>query len=113
LPREAIEKFILYNEHTRDELAPKIISELQVGKKAYLMSDCGLPAFCDPGVALVRMCHEHNLKITSAPFSNSISLAMALSGIDHSRFIFEGFVAKGRERDSELKRIMRQKEVSI
>lgn len=113
LPRETIEKFVLYNEHTRDELAPKIISDLQSGKKAYLMSDCGLPAFCDPGVNLVRMCHEHNLKVTSAPFSNSISLAMALSGIDHSRFIFEGFVSKGRERDQELKRIMKQKDVSI
>lgn len=113
LPREAIEKFVLYNEHTRDELNPNIISMLQSGKTAYLMSDCGLPAFCDPGTSLVALCHESDLKVTSTPFANSIALAVSLSGISHDRFIFEGFVAKGSERAQDLKRIMRQKEVSI
>src|SRR5690606_3438127 len=113
LPREAIEKFVLYNEHTRDELNPNIISMLQSGKTAYLMSDCGLPAFCDPGTSLVALCHERALQVTSTPFANSIALAVSLSGISHDRFIFEGFVAKGSERAQDLKRIMRQKEVSI
>lgn len=113
LPREAIEKFVLYNEHTRNELNPKIISMLQLGKVAFLMSDCGLPAFCDPGTSLVALCHETQLKVTSTPFANSIALAVSLSGIPHDRFIFEGFVAKGSERLQDLKRIMRQGEVSV
>ncbi|MCO4753175.1 MAG: hypothetical protein KC478_01770 [Bacteriovoracaceae bacterium] len=114
LPREAIENFVLYNEHTRDDQAQELMQELSSGKNVYLMSDCGLPAFCDPGRRLVNLCHERAIKVTAAPFANSIALAMALSGFDHDRFIFEGFIpARGSERTKALKRILSQKEVSI
>jgi 16S rRNA (cytidine1402-2'-O)-methyltransferase len=114
LPREAIDKFILYNEHTYNEAATETIKALKEGRNAFLMSDCGLPAFCDPGRSLIERCHRSNLKVTSTPFANSIALAIALSGFPHDRFIFEGFVpAKSGIREKELKRIMNQKEVSI
>ncbi|MBC76781.1 MAG: hypothetical protein CME64_12270 [Halobacteriovoraceae bacterium] len=114
LPREAIQDFVLYNEHTRSNQASELLKELGRGKNVYLLSDCGLPAFCDPGRKLVSLCHEHSIKVTATPFPNSISLAMALSGFDHDRFIFEGFIpARGSERSKALKRILTQKEVSI
>ena len=114
LPREAIENFVLYNEHTVKECAPEILKELKNGRNAYLMSDCGMPAFCDPGRDLVELCHRAKIKVTSAPFANSIALAVALSGFDHSRFIFEGFIpARSTERSKELKRILSQNITSI
>lgn len=114
LPREAIESFVLYNEHTREEEASSLIKELQSGKNVFLMSDCGLPAFCDPGRILVEMCHQSGIEVTSTPFANSISLAIALSGFDHDRFIFEGFVPrKDPERSKALKRILSQNETSV
>lgn len=114
LPREAIEAFELYNEHTRKEISPEIIKILKGGKNVFMMSDCGLPAFCDPGRELIELCHKSKIKVTSTPFANSISLAMALSGFPHDRFIFEGFIPVKRElRIKELKRILKQKEVSI
>lgn len=109
LPREAIEKFQLFNEHTQDKLVPAIIRELRSNKKVYLISDCGLPAFCDPGQGLVDACHKQGIKVTSTPFPNSIALAVALSGFSHERFSFCGFVpVKEPERSNwimtELKR---------
>ena len=47
LPREAIEKFVLFNEHTQEKIQSDIIKELSNGKRVYLLSDCGLPAFED------------------------------------------------------------------
>ena len=114
LPREAIQDFVLYNEHTRSDQAANLIKELSGGKNVFLLSDCGLPAFCDPGRILVSLCHESSIKVTATPFPNSISLAMALSGFNHDRFIFEGFIpARGSDRAKVLKRILSQKEVSI
>ncbi len=114
LPREAIESFVLYNEHTRDSECQNLIQKLKSGKNVFLMSDCGLPAFCDPGVELVSRCHDEKIKVTSAPFANSIALAVALSGFDHSRFMFEGFLsAKTDIRKKKLKEILSKKEVSI
>lgn len=114
LPRDAIEKFILFNEHTHKELLPRLIKELKAGRNIYLMSDCGLPAFYDPGQNLVRSCHENKIKVTSFSFDNSIALAIALSGLDHQRFIFEGIVPIKKEtRLSSLKRIATQRETTV
>jgi 16S rRNA (cytidine1402-2'-O)-methyltransferase len=92
LPREAIEKFILFNEHTQDKIQPQIIKELKTTKRAYLLSDCGLPAFCDPGQSLVDSCHRQGVTVTSTPIANSVILALALSGFSHNSFIFSGFI---------------------
>ncbi|MEH0861636.1 SAM-dependent methyltransferase [Halobacteriovorax sp. DPLXC-1] len=91
LDRSFIDDFILFNEHTQRDIEQDIISQIQNGKNAYLMSDGGLPAFCDPGQKLVKKCHELGMRVTCTPHSNSISLAVALSGIDCSNFTFAGF----------------------
>jgi len=114
LDRNYIEKFVLYNEHTRAKLAPELLLELKRGKNVYLMSDCGLPAFCDPGLILVDLCHQHKIKVSSTPFYNSPTLALALSGFNHDKFIFEGFIAKDNtERKNDLKRIVKNKLTTI
>lgn len=114
LPREAIEKFVLYNEHTQEKLAKEIVSEIKKGKTAYLLSDCGLPAFCDPGQNLVDLCHQQKIKITSTPFPNSIALAVALSGFSHKTFVFSGFMpVKEPERSAWMKKEIKRPETMI
>lgn len=114
LPRTAIDDFVLYNEHTFKEAGELALENLRKGKNVYMMSDCGLPAFCDPGRRLVDSCHNSNITVTSAPFSNSISLALALSGFPHNRFIFEGFIPiKKPERKKVLNSILKSKETVI
>jgi 16S rRNA (cytidine1402-2'-O)-methyltransferase len=114
LPREAIEKFILFNEHTQDKILPEIMKEIKSGKTAYLLSDCGLPAFCDPGQRLVDVCHQSGIKVTSTPFANSISLSIALSGFSHSSFVFSGFVPiKSPDRQDWMKKELKRSETLI
>lgn len=114
LPREAIEKFILFNEHTQEKIQSDIINELSNGKKIYLLSDCGLPAFCDPGQRLVDACHKKRLKVTATPFPNSIALALALSGFSHLSFVFSGFVpVKEPERGEWIKKELKRPETLI
>ncbi len=114
LPRETIERFVLYNEHTRNDESKNLINKIQQGKTVYLMSDCGLPAFCDPGRELVALCHQHEIKVTATPFPNSIALAVALSGFNHDKFVFEGFVPREKdERTNALKNILKERRMSI
>ncbi len=108
LPREAIERFVLFNEHTQETLTPELVRAMKKGKRFYLLSDAGLPAFCDPGQKLVDACHDSNLKVTSTPFPNSIALALALSGFSHQEFHFAGFLpANADERKVNLERLAR------
>ena len=114
LPREAIDEFVLYNEHSFESAGEEALKKLKSGVDVFLFSDCGLPAFCDPGRKLVESCHERGIKVTAAPFANSIALGLALSGFDHDKFIFEGFIpAKKEQRESELKRILKGKKTTI
>lgn len=114
LPREAIEKFKLYNEHTTNTLKDEVLKDLKAGKKVFLLSDCGLPAFCDPGQNLVDLCHKNRIKVTSTPFPNSIALAVALSGFSHDRFMFSGFIpVKEPERDNWIKNELKKSETLI
>lgn len=114
LPREAIEKFQLYNEHTSEKMKNEVLKLLKEKKKVYLMSDCGLPAFCDPGQNLVDLCHKNKIKVTSTPFPNSIALAVALSGFSHARFSFCGFIpVKEPERTNWMKTELKRPETLI
>ncbi|MDO9182133.1 MAG: SAM-dependent methyltransferase [Bacteriovorax sp.] len=114
LPRESVESFVLYNEHTASVVSKELLSELQSGKNVFLMSDGGLPAFYDPGVELVKMCHQNHIRVTSTPFCNSVVLAMALSGFNHKKFWFEGFLPlENAERIIVIKKLLAQKYPSI
>jgi len=113
-PREMIDEFILYNEHSRNDSFDGILKRLKDGHTVFIMSDGGLPAFCDPGRKLVKACHERKIKVTATPFPNSISLAVALSGFDHDRFVFEGFLPKQKEeRTRRLKELEKEKRTLV
>jgi 16S rRNA (cytidine1402-2'-O)-methyltransferase len=114
LPRDLVDSFILYNEHTKIEARDLLLKELLAGKDVFLMSDGGLPAFCDPGKELVYACHKNGIQVTSAPFCNSVILALTLSGFSHERFIFEGFISKdSSERLKTIKTIIQRRETTI
>ncbi len=114
LPREAIERFVLFNEHTQKNELPEVLKKLKAGMDVYLLSDCGLPAFCDPGQNLVDACHKQGIKVTSTPFPNSIALSVSLSGFSHDTFVFSGFVpVKEPERTQWMKKELKRPETLI
>ena len=114
LPREAIERFQLLNEHTEESKIQQIIHSMKSGMRFYLLSDTGLPAFCDPGQKLVNACHLAKLRVSSTPFPNSIALSLALSGFSHHRFYFVGFLpANTEERKRELEKLSKVSETLI
>lgn len=114
LPRECIERFIAFNEHTHIEEEKNILPLLKKGAQAVLMSDGGLPAFCDPGQQLVNLCHQNKIRVTSTSFPNSIALSLALSGFSHRQFFFTGFLPqKDPERKKALEGIWKNAHTQI
>jgi len=97
LDREAVNSFTHYNEHTRGALDGELLSKLRAGKNIYLMSDGGLPGFCDPGRSLIFEAHLAGLQVSMSPFPNSLLSAVTLSGFSEGAFEFHGFPPKERE----------------
>jgi 16S rRNA (cytidine1402-2'-O)-methyltransferase len=91
-----------YDEHTHNQVFPRILESLQRGAPIALVSDAGMPGISDPGSYLVSC-----LRV-SAPECiieviggiTALATAVAWSGVDTSEgFIFVGFIPhkKGRE----------------
>lgn len=97
LPKEAVETFTLFNEHTSRELVSKLTAKIKSGKNVFLLSDGGTPAFCDPGQNLVNTCHQKNIDVLTLETDNSVISSLALSGFSHQQFYFAGFPPKKTE----------------
>ena len=91
LPREAIDELVEFNEHNMSSTLTKHIETLKSGKNIVLLSDGGLPGFCDPGAELIFNCHLNKISVSCMPFHTSVMLALVLSGLPHHQFSFLGF----------------------
>lgn len=82
-----------YHEHNKRTKGEYLISLLKEGKNIAQVSDAGTPAISDPGEDLVKLCIENDITVTSVPGPVAGINALILSGLDTSRFAFEGFLS--------------------
>jgi len=100
-------KLISYHEHNRSQKGPILISMIESGLNLALVSDAGMPCISDPGEELVRECAQKNLPIQVIPGPVAAISALALSGLDTRRFIFEGFLpSDGKDRKERLQELV-------
>ncbi len=79
-----------------------------------LVSDCGTPAFCDPGNDLIRLCRKNNVPIKTVLGASSLMGLLSLSSVRLSQFYFRGFLpAENEKRAQEWKRIKAENQAII
>ena len=81
-----------YHKFNEKEKSLALIDALIAGKDVALITDAGMPVISDPGSVVVRKCRETGITVTAVPGANAALTALALSGADSRRFIFEGFL---------------------
>ena len=95
-----------YFEHNKYEKGGYIIGELLAGKNVAMISDAGMPGISDPGFELISAAIAEGIEITVIPGACAAINALVGSGLDSSRFCFEGFLPRDksgrRKRLSEL-----------
>lgn len=91
---------ISYHEHNKYESGEKIIKRVLEGENMALVTDAGTPGVSDPGEALVKMAIEKDIKVSLIPGPTAFVYGLVVSGLNTSRFVFEGFLPvdkKGRK----------------
>lgn len=66
--------------------------ELCRSQNVALVSDCGTPAFCDPGSDLVARCRKEGIAIANCLGASSLMGLISLSGVKLDEFLFRGFI---------------------
>ena len=79
---------------------------LEGGATVALISDAGMPGVADPGLTAVRVARRAGAVVSVVPGPSAVVAALAVSGLDSHRFVFEGFLPrKGRERSARLEHL--------
>ena len=84
--------FKVLDEHTRPGGLTDLLEPLLEGTDCGLLSEAGCPAVADPGAALVRLAHRHDVRVVPMVGPSSILLALMASGLDGQRFSFHGYL---------------------
>ena len=99
---------VSYHEHNAREKGGEIFTRLLAGESCAIVTDAGMPCISDPGEDLVRLCAQNGIDTRVIPGPSAAISALALSGLDTSKFVFEGFLNPQKntrlERLEELRR---------
>ena len=96
-------KLIVINEHTEYDAREEIVSLVSSGSIVALVTDAGTPGISDPGERLVVAVVEAGGNVTAVPGASALTMALVISGLPTSRFVFEGFLPRsGAERTDRL-----------
>jgi 16S rRNA (cytidine1402-2'-O)-methyltransferase len=90
-------ELILLNEHNEKEESRMIAKELTQGKRYALISDCGTPAFADPGTELIRLSMKKGVPVIPVPGPSSLMAAISISPLPMEEFYFVGFLPRKKD----------------
>lgn len=81
------------HEHNEDARIPSVLERLRLNERVALVTDAGTPVVSDPGYRLVRAVIKEGLPVSALPGANAAVMALVLSGLPPSPFLFLGFPA--------------------
>ncbi len=87
---------VSYHDHNIREKGEVIIGKLMADENGAIVTDAGMPCISDPGEDLVRLCAENNIDVRVVPGPSAAISALALSGLNTSKFVFEGFLTTNK-----------------
>lgn len=88
---------ISYYRHNTDTAGQQILDRLLAGESCALCTDAGTPAVSDPGEDLVALCAENGVRVEALPGPCALVVALSVSGLPTTRFVFEGFLPMNKK----------------
>jgi 16S rRNA (cytidine1402-2'-O)-methyltransferase len=101
-------KIHILNKYTHSSELMTFLDATTEGRSIGLISEAGCPGVADPGSDIVRIAHDHDVKVIPLVGPSSIILALMSSGMNGQNFAFTGYLPIDKqERKAELKRLER------
>lgn len=91
------------NEHTEAARIDEVLRCLHAGEHVAVITDAGTPGISDPGARLVRAAVSAGCTVSAVPGPAALVMALVISGLDTTRFVFEGFLPRsGSDRNARI-----------
>jgi 16S rRNA (cytidine1402-2'-O)-methyltransferase len=102
------------NEHTEAARVDEVLGVLAGGHDVAVVTDAGMPGISDPGMHLARSAIEAGYRVSAVPGPAALVMALVLSGLDTTRFVFEGFLPRsGRERTERMAEVAAERRTPV
>ncbi|HAU32242.1 MAG: Ribosomal RNA small subunit methyltransferase I [Desulfotomaculum sp. 46_296] len=103
-----------FHSHSGPKKCEYLLGLLLSGKHLTLVSDAGMPGISDPGEVLVDAAIKSGVSIVPVPGPNAALAALVVSGLNTSRFCFEGFLpANKRTRKKRIASLTKEERTTI
>lgn len=91
-----------YHSHSSEYRINEYINEILNGKSAAIISDAGTPCISDPGVSIIKIAIEKNIKIVPVGGISAFTSLLSVSGLSGNT-LFVGFLSnKSGKRKNQL-----------
>lgn len=101
------ERLTVTNDHTEFSRIDEVLAVLGDGRDVAVVTDAGTPGISDPGERLVGAAVASGYTVSAVPGPAAAVMALVLSGLPTSRYVFEGFIPRsGRDRTSRIAEIV-------
>lgn len=107
IPRPA--RMISYREQTEERETPRLLSLAAEGRSVAVCTDSGFPGLSDPGYRLAAAAAEQHLPFSVIPGPSAVHVALLLSGLPMSSYIFLGYPPRRPSALSEFFRSERER----
>jgi 16S rRNA (cytidine1402-2'-O)-methyltransferase len=93
-------RLVSYHSHNERSRAVELAEMLSSGMTVALVTDAGTPGISDPAWAIVKEAILLSIEVVPVPGACAAIAALSASGMDTTRFAFEGFLPlkKGRKK---------------
>jgi 16S rRNA (cytidine1402-2'-O)-methyltransferase len=108
------ERLAVANEHTEANRVAEVLDLLAAGSDVAVVTDAGTPGISDPGERLVAAALDAGHPVSAVPGPVAAVMALVISGLPTSRFVFEGFLPRsGRERTQRMRDIAAERRTVV
>lgn len=87
---------VSHHEHNKKPSCEAVANRILSGESCALVTDAGMPCISDPGEEMVKYCAGMGIEVVVVPGPSAAISALAISGLDTSRFSFQGFLSMNR-----------------
>jgi 16S rRNA (cytidine1402-2'-O)-methyltransferase len=108
------ERLTVVNEHTELARVGDVLDVLSDGGDVAVVTDAGTPGISDPGERMVRAVLDGGFEVSAVPGPAALVMALTISGLPTTRFVFEGFLPRaGRDRSDRLAALSTEKRTIV